>query len=261
MLTQVADGVYVRQSAFCRTNATVVVGDGGALLVDPGVTGGDLEELADDLDRLGVTVVLGFATHPHWDHVLWHERFGPAPRVATAACADAARARSGACCEEVARHAPGVDPEVVGTLAPLANGTRLLPWSGPVVEVVEHRGHAPGHAALLVRHAGVVVAGDMLSDVEIPLLDPEGEDPAGDYAAALATLAELCGQGATVVVPGHGSVATGAAIGARIAADRSYLRALWAGVDPRDPRVGPGATYGTDWLPEAHEHNVRLVHR
>ncbi|MGH9092297.1 MAG: MBL fold metallo-hydrolase, partial [Acidimicrobiales bacterium] len=204
MLTEVAAGVYVRQSAFCRTNTTVVVADRDALVVDPGVTVDDLTHLAHDLDRLGVTVALGFATHPHWDHVLWHERLGPARREATAACARTARALRPRLLEEVAEHAPGVDPALVGRLHPLErrSGTLLLAWAGPAVEVVEHRGHAPGHAALLVREAGVVVAGDMLSDVEIPLLDPDGEDPVGDYADALGLLGDLCGGAVAALVPG-----------------------------------------------------------
>jgi glyoxylase-like metal-dependent hydrolase (beta-lactamase superfamily II) len=53
------------------------------ILVDPGIDGSDLKQLADDLDRLGIPVVAGFSTHPHWDHLLWHSRFGDVPRYAT----------------------------------------------------------------------------------------------------------------------------------------------------------------------------------
>lgn len=263
VLTEVAPGVHVRQSAYCRTNTTVVLGGRRALVVDPGVTAAELDGLARDLDRLGATVALGFATHPHWDHVLWHRHLGTAPRVATAGCVRTAAERRRQLLEEVAAHAPGVEPELVGRLDPLPgeSGTRRLPWDGPPVEVVEHRGHAAGHAALLVRDAGVLVAGDMLSDVEVPLLDPDGDDPAGDYAAALGTLAATCRRGVRVVVPGHGDVATGAAVGARIAADVAYVAALRDGADPVDPRLGPAATYGRDWLPEAHQANARLARR
>jgi glyoxylase-like metal-dependent hydrolase (beta-lactamase superfamily II) len=70
MLTQVADGVWVRQSAWVWTNSIVVRGEDGLILVDPGIDGSELNQLADDLDRLGVPVVAGFCTHPHWDHLL-----------------------------------------------------------------------------------------------------------------------------------------------------------------------------------------------
>src|SRR5215475_1942573 len=90
MLTEVAKGVWVRQSEWVLTNAIAVMGDRGVLLVDPGVTGADLEELADDLDAAGLPVIAGLSTHPHWDHLLWHPRFGDVPRYATPAGARAA---------------------------------------------------------------------------------------------------------------------------------------------------------------------------
>ena len=46
-----------------------------------------------------------------------------------------------------------------------------------------------GHAALLIEERGVLVAGDMLSDVLIPLLDlNDTADPIEDYLAALRLL-------------------------------------------------------------------------
>ena len=90
MLNQVADGVWVRQSAWVWSNAIVVRGVGGLILVDPGIDGSDLNQLADDVDRLGIPVVAGFATHLHWDHLLWHARFGDVPRYAMPAAAHAA---------------------------------------------------------------------------------------------------------------------------------------------------------------------------
>ncbi|MFZ0165917.1 MAG: MBL fold metallo-hydrolase [Trebonia sp.] len=78
-----ADGVWVRQSAWVLSNAIAVRGEGGLILVDPGIDGSDLNQLADDLDRLGIPVIAGFSTHPHWDHLLWHSRFGDVPRYAT----------------------------------------------------------------------------------------------------------------------------------------------------------------------------------
>ena len=87
-LNQVADGVWVRQSEWVWTNSIAVRGEDGLILVDPGIHGAELNQLADDLDRLGIPVVAGFSTHPHWDHLLWHARFGDVPRYATAAGAN-----------------------------------------------------------------------------------------------------------------------------------------------------------------------------
>ena len=91
MLRQVAEGVLIHESEFCQSNAVVVHGRAGVLLIDPGVLDYELAALADDLAELGQPVVAGFSTHPHWDHMLWHASFGAAPRYGTARCAATAR--------------------------------------------------------------------------------------------------------------------------------------------------------------------------
>src|SRR6185436_15137589 len=138
MLNEVADGVWVRQSEWVWSNAVVVRGDEGLILVDPGIDGSDLTELADDLDGLGRPVVAGFSTHPHWDHLLWHPRFGDVPRYATAAGAQrerGARASPGHGGGERHRHParPGRHP------LPTARGR----WTAAQHDVV-----VPGHRAV-----------------------------------------------------------------------------------------------------------------
>ena len=233
MLNQVADGVWVRQSAWVWSNATVVRGEDGLILVDPGIDGSELNELADDVDRLGIPVVAGFATHLHWDHLLWHPRFGDVPRYATAACADAAGGVRERAQAMAAESASGIPLELIGLVTPLpADG-------GPVPgEIVEHEAHAIGHAAVLLADRGVLLAGDMLSDVLIPLLDPRRPNQLDAYEAALDRLGEAARQ-VDVVVPGHGSVAEGPEVTARLAADRAYIDALRRGEEPVDARWGP----------------------
>src|SRR5229473_1166306 len=93
VLKQVAEGVLIHQSEFCQSNAVVVQGRAGVLLIDPGVLGNEMTDLANDLRELGQPVAAGFSTHPHWDHLLWHARLGAAPRYGTAQCAATARDR------------------------------------------------------------------------------------------------------------------------------------------------------------------------
>ena len=57
MLNQVAEGVWVRQSAWVWSNAIAVRGEGGLILVDPGIDGSELNQLADDLEGLGLFAV------------------------------------------------------------------------------------------------------------------------------------------------------------------------------------------------------------
>jgi glyoxylase-like metal-dependent hydrolase (beta-lactamase superfamily II) len=244
MLNEVADGVWVRQSEWVWTNTTVVRAEDGLILVDPGIEGSELDELADDLDRLGVPVVAGFSTHPHWDHLLWHPRFGDVPRYATAAGAKFAGETLEQQKEGAEESGSGIPLELIAQVTPLpADG-------GPVPgEIIEHRAHAPGHAAVLLADRGVLLSGDMLSDVLIPLLDPRQDDQVGAYETALDRLAEAA-RHADVVIPGHGAVAHGPEVTARLAADRAYVDALRRGEDPPDARLE------ADWLAGAHQSNL-----
>jgi glyoxylase-like metal-dependent hydrolase (beta-lactamase superfamily II) len=244
MLKQVADGVWVRQSEWVWSNAIVVRGDDGLVLVDPGIDGSDLNQLADDVDRLGLPVVAGFATHLHWDHLLWHSRFGDVPRYATAACAQAAGAVRERAQAMAAESATGIPLELIGLVTPLPDG------GGPVPgELVAHEAHAVGHAAVLLADRGVLLAGDMLSDVLIPMLDPRRPGQVDAYGTALDRLGDAA-RHVDVVVPGHGSVAEGPEVAARLAADRAYLDALRRGEDPVDARLEQ------DWLDGPHQANL-----
>ena len=178
MLRQVAEGVLIHQSEFCQSNAVVVQGRAGALLIDAGIYGDEMACLANDLSESGQAVVASFSTHPHWDHVLWHAGLGAAPRYGTARCAAAARDQlSGAGWQ--ARIVAWVPPDIAeqiswdlfGLITGLPAETAWIPWDGPRVRIIEHQAHARGHAALLIEERGVLVAGDMLSDVLIPMLD------------------------------------------------------------------------------------------
>ena len=84
MLRTIADGVHVHESEFLMSNAVVIDGGGGVLLVDPGITERELAGLAAEIRDRGLPVVAAFSTHPDWDHVLWHPDLGDAPRYGTA---------------------------------------------------------------------------------------------------------------------------------------------------------------------------------
>jgi glyoxylase-like metal-dependent hydrolase (beta-lactamase superfamily II) len=267
VLRQVAEGVLIHESEFCQSNAVVVQGRAGALLIDPGVQGHEMACLAKDLSDRGQTVVAGFSTHPHWDHLLWHAGLGSAPRYGTARCAAAVRVQLSDANWQ-ARIAQWIPPDIVeqvpldllGLITGLPAETARIPWDGPQVRVIEHQAHAQGHAALLIEERGVLVAGDMLSDVLIPMLDlNDTADPIEDYLAALRLL-EDAARNVDVLVPGHGSIGGADQVHARIDQDRAYVQALRDAAAPSDPRVGPSATF--DWLPGVHERQLqRLAQR
>jgi glyoxylase-like metal-dependent hydrolase (beta-lactamase superfamily II) len=194
MLTQVADGVWVRQSAWVFTNSIAVRGEDGLILVDPGIDGSERER---------------------------------GQRMA-------------------AESASGIPLELFGLVTPLPED------GGPVPgEIIEHEAHAVGHAAVLLADRRVLLAGDMLSDVLIPLLDARRPDQVGAYETALDRLGEAAAH-VDVVVPGHGAVAEGPEVAARLAADHAYIDALRRGEEPVDARLGPDA----DWLSGPHRSNL-----
>jgi len=265
VLRQVAEGVLTHESEFCQSNAVVVHGRAGVLIIDPGVQGHEMAALANDLRELGRPVVAGFSTHPHWDHLLWHTGLGAAPRYGTARCAAAVRDELSAAGWQ-ARIAEWIPPEIAeqiswdlfGLITGLPAEMAQIPWDGPHARIVEHQAHAPGHAALLIEERGVLVAGDMLSDVLIPMLDlDDTADPIEDYLAALRLLEGVAGD-VDVLVPGHGSVGGADQVRARIDQDRAYVHALRDAGVPGDPRLGPSA-YGKDFLPGVHARQLQQL--
>jgi glyoxylase-like metal-dependent hydrolase (beta-lactamase superfamily II) len=258
--------VLIHQSEFCQSNAVVVQGQAGVLLIDAGIYGSEMACLANDLSDAGQTVVAGFSTHPHWDHVLWHARFGSAPRYGTARCAATIRDRlsgphwkdsiAGWIPPDIAEQ---ISWDLFGLITGLPAETARIPWDGPQVRIIEHQAHAAGHAALLIEERRVLVAGDMLSDALIPMLDlNDAADPIEDYLAALRLIEGVAGD-VDVLVPGHGSIGGADQVRARIDQDRAYVQALGDAGAPDDPRVGPSATF--DWMSGVHERQLQQLAR
>lgn len=248
---EVAPGVVVATSRRYTTTSTVVVRDGAALLVDPAWTRDELEQIAGWLTANSLTVTAGVSTHAHHDHLLWQPAFGDAPRWASQ--------RSVECAAEWHDEMLAMlDDDLVGEWPDPLLGVRALdgdivpePFGGAADETVRfvvHDGHAPGHTAVWLPERGVLLAGDMLSDIELPL--PFNPDDLPAYLAALDTLAPVVAA-ATVLVPGHGHPTDRPL--ERLDADRRYLDDLLQGRDPDDPRR---ALKGMD---EAHAKNVALA--
>lgn len=241
-------------SRFCQTNSVVVHGDAGVLLIDPGVFADELAALSGQL--AGTRVLAGLSTHAHWDHLLWTPEFGATPRyaseraVAWLADGGLALARSEALAEDAA-----IDLDVFAQVRPVLTGR--LDWPGPRVELIVHDAHAPGHLAVWLPEAGVLIAGDMCSDVEVPLLDLGAVDPMADYRRGMALLATIAGQ-CEVLIPGHGRVATGRdEIARRFEQDAAYLRGLASGRADQDARL-PAAP---QWLRAEHARQQAQIQR
>jgi len=266
MLTQVAEGVHVHQSEILQNNTAVVQGRAGVLLIDAGITDSEMACLANDLRELGQPVVAGFATHPDWDHVLWHDELGEAPRYGTARCAAFMQdLRSNP--DWKAGVTEGLPPEIAdeipldpfGLITGLPAETAQVPWDGPEVRIIEHPAHAPGHAALLIGGRGVLAAGDMLSDLFVPMLDDftSTNDPIEDYLIGLRLLEGVVDD-VDVVIPGHGSVGVAGQVRERVEQDRAYVEALRNGVSPDDPRIHSPEP-GWEWVSDIHHGQAQSV--
>lgn len=254
-MERISERCWTATSRFCRMNTVVVAGSDGCLLVDPGVHTDELATLGAEIRERFGRCALAVSSHPHWDHLLWSTGLGEVPRFASGRGCEflAEPGRLSACRAEAVAEVPDCDAALLGVVSSLRDEGRSgrIEWGGPRVEFVVHDGHAPGHLGLFVPGDGVLIAGDMCSDDEVPLLDLAGRDPLGDYWDGLNKLARLAGDRCEVLVPGHGGVACGGAeIRARFGRDRAYLDSLAAGGPVTDARLGEGAP---GWLIAEHE--------
>jgi glyoxylase-like metal-dependent hydrolase (beta-lactamase superfamily II) len=247
-LSEILPGVWVAHSRRYRTTSTVVLdGHGGALVVDPAWDADELAAIPADLATLGVRCVAGLSTHMHYDHVLWHPDLGDVPRWSTAGTVRATVERR----EEVLRPLVGDIPddlvEIAARLTPIEG--ELLEWSGPTALVHVHHAHAPHHLALELPDLGLLIAGDMLSDVELPM--PDGRDAdLVTYRTGLESLEDVVRR-CRVLVPGHGAVSERPI--ERWDADRRYLDDVEERGVSDDPRIA------LPDMPELHAANLELA--
>ena len=198
-LIEASPGVWVATSRRYATTSTVLLdGQGGALVIDPAWDADELAAIPADLAALGVRCAAGLATHVHYDHVLWHPDLGEVPRWASPWTAEAVITQRD---EVLAPLVGDLSPELIdlaARLQPIPGDA--VPWDGPVARCWTHDAHAPSHLALELEASGVVVAGDMLSDVELPMPDDERPDLVS-YLAGLDLLADVVRR-ARLLVPG-----------------------------------------------------------
>jgi hydroxyacylglutathione hydrolase len=261
----VAQGVFVATGRQYTTTTTIVAGpDGGCLLIDPAVSVAELAALAGWLASHDLRPVAGWSTHPHWDHLLWSRALGDVPRYATAVAAAAVQRERAALLAAVEDGSPGHDLALFAQVEPARvepaqveparvepAGGSAIDWPGPRAVIYAHDAHAPGHGAVFLPDRGVLVAGDMLSDIEVPLPDLDAPDPFGSYRAGLDLLAAV--PEVAALVPGHGHVGGRGEFHRRIAADRAYLDAVAAGRDHPDDRLTE------DWLRAEHARALALA--
>jgi glyoxylase-like metal-dependent hydrolase (beta-lactamase superfamily II) len=195
----------------------------------------DSPVLPDELDALPALLAQArfpapsglLVTHGDWDHMLARLAFPGVALGAAQSTAERMQANPG----EAQRELRSFDEELLITRgSPLALGSlQALPVPGRCdvgdreLELHEATGHTPDGMAIMIPWAGVLVAGDYLSPVEIPTLNDDGDRDA--YLATLERLRGLAGRAAHVV-PGHGPVLDGERALEILEQDLTYLEAL-----------------------------------
>ncbi len=201
---------------------------GESFVIDSPVLPEELEMLPSVLTQAGFPAPSGLlATHADWDHVLGPLAFPGTPL----GCAESSVRRLAAEPGEAQRELRAFDEELyLQRPRPLALGApQALPVPGHLeiggreLELHETGGHTSDGMAVRVPWAGVLVSGDYLSEIEIPMLNP-----GADIEQYLATLERLRPLVASCehVVPGHGPVLSSSRADEILAEDLVYLRAL-----------------------------------
>jgi glyoxylase-like metal-dependent hydrolase (beta-lactamase superfamily II) len=226
-------GLHVRQSAAFQMNSTLLLHPEHAVIVDPGVLPPELDDIAKVVRQANPAQTTLLFTHAHWDHVLgrpwWptaqtlaHDRFATEVRRDAARIQDEIRALAAKHGQSWERGFTPFRPDHA------VSGLRFLklgPWR---LVLRDAPGHSSSQITAHLPDLGVLVAADILSDMEPPLLD----GPVGPYLETLRALQPLFEGGAvTTLIPGHGSIARGReAVLQRLRGDLAYLERLAAGV-------------------------------
>jgi glyoxylase-like metal-dependent hydrolase (beta-lactamase superfamily II) len=231
-----SDVIAITSRAYA-TGCVLVRHGNEAFCIDSPVFPDELEILPAMASQAGFGVVGLLATHADWDHLLAPYAFPEAPL----GCAESSAARL--------INEPGVaqrelrefDDELYVTRpGPLSLGSsQRLPVPGQVevgsaaLEVLPADGHTADGMAIWIPWARVLVCGDYLSPVEIPMVGYSVDA----YLATLARLEPWVDQ-AQHVVPGHGGPIDGVRAAAILREDRAYLEALPDGALPLARRTG-----------------------
>jgi glyoxylase-like metal-dependent hydrolase (beta-lactamase superfamily II) len=219
--------VLVVTSRVWQTTCTIVRDGEECFVVDSPVFPDELEALPAILEHAGFPFTGLLATHADWDHVLGRLAFPGASLGVAETTAARLAGEPGAAARELRAFD---DEHYVDRPAPLSLGqVQALPVPGHCeigdeeIELHPADGHTADGMAAWIGWARVLVCGDYLSPVEIPMLSEGGSRDA--YLATLRRLEPLV-DAAAHVVPGHGDVLEGARAAAILREDVDYLANL-----------------------------------
>jgi glyoxylase-like metal-dependent hydrolase (beta-lactamase superfamily II) len=241
-------------SRLWQTTATALRAGEESVLVDSPYFPDELEALPHILGQSAFDPDGLLATHADFDHLLGRAAF---PRLALG-LAESSALRLHAEPGVAQRELRAQDEELyverpwplsLGDLQPLPVPGRLELGSTEL-ELHPAEGHVRDGMALFAPELRVLVCGDYLSPVEIPMISPGGS--VEEYLGTLARLGSLV-ERAELVIPGHGPPLGRERALRILEEDSAYLDSLQRGEEP--PRLPAGRD--TTRQREVHAENLR----
>lgn len=221
--------VVVFISRVWQTTATAIRAGGEGFLIDSPVYPDELDAVPSVLEAAGFPVSGLMCTHADWDHLLGRLAFGSL----SLGCSESSARRLEGEPGSAQRRLREFDEEhYVADRRPLSlAGVQALPVPGRLalgeegaeLELHPAAGHTADGVLYVMPWLRLLVCGDYLSPVEIPMISAGGSARA--YLETLARLEPLV-RSSDTVVPGHGGPLPGTNALAVLQEDRSYLSAL-----------------------------------
>lgn len=211
-----------------QTTCTALRAGEEGFVIDSPVYPDELEALPGVLEQARFPVSGLLATHADWDHLLGRVAFPDASLGVGESTARRLAAEPGAVQRELRsfdeeHYVEGRRPLALSALQSLPVPGRLSLGAEHELELYDAGGHTADGTAYSIPWLGVLVCGDYLSPVEIPMISPGGSVEA--YAATLERLRPVVEQAETVV-PGHGGPLMREAALRVLDEDAAYLEAL-----------------------------------
>jgi glyoxylase-like metal-dependent hydrolase (beta-lactamase superfamily II) len=252
-------GVIVARSVKWQTTCTLLHDGDETFVVDSPVFPDELDALPGVLAQAGWGLSGLLATHGDWDHLLARLAFPEAPLGVAETTAARLRAEPGVAQRRL-REVDEDDYVVRGR--PLSLGhVQALPVPGKLelgsgegaeLELIPADGHTADGMAIWAPFARVLVCGDYVSPVEIPMISEGGSRNA--YVATLLRLAPYV-ERADWVVPGHGAPIDGQRALAILREDVKYLE----GLDGDDPDAALPMARRDRVQKQIHAENLRRI--
>jgi glyoxylase-like metal-dependent hydrolase (beta-lactamase superfamily II) len=249
-----ADVIVVVSGIWQTTSSAVRSGEEG-FVIDSPVLPDELDALPAVLEQSSFPVSGLLCTHADWDHMLGRLAFpdaslGTGESSASRLSAELGRAQRELRAFDEQHYIKRERPLGLSDVQGLPVPGRLSIGQDKELELFPAAGHTSDGTAFWIPWARVLVCGDYLSPVEIPMISDGGAIDA--YATTLALLAPLV-ERAEAVIPGHGGPLSAERAKRVLDEDLAYIEALQSGADavklPLGRRTPPQS--------QIHDENLR----